>query len=223
MAITGGDGQTDTVAKVLRLPLEVQVTRLPPEATSASVPSPMEASWQSGDPVRNRIVSFRVVEGPVCGRPLSSVAMTDANGKARKSWELGTVARSCRMEVSTASGLPDDPILRDTFHVRAVAGAPAQIERTIAPATALTGVAIEVAVRVTDAHGNAVEGAGITWTPATGSGNIVPITERTDGFGISRARWHLPTIPGERSMTASAAPGVVTTFTVLTVSGTVVR
>jgi hypothetical protein len=69
-----------------------------------------------------------------------------------------------------------------------------------------------VAVTVLDEAGRPLEGQQVTWQPDDG-GRITPFNTRTDANGISRARWILGSVEGERTATASlpgAAPAVVT-------------
>src|SRR5205085_3652227 len=83
----------------------------------------------------------------------------------------------------------------------AIAGGDAQA------ATVNTAVAVPPSVRLTDANGNVVAGAAVTFTPASGSGSDAPTTPVTSNSqGIATlASWTLGTTAGGQSLTASAA------------------
>jgi adhesin/invasin len=78
-------------------------------------------------------------------------------------------------------------------------------------------------VVVTDAGGNPVRGATVTWTVAAGSGLITgssdtttfatTFTTVTDDFGVAGVTWELGPNPGTDTITAVTGEGSTTTIT----------
>ena len=67
-------------------------------------------------------------------------------------------------------------------------------------------------VRVTDAFGNAVSGATVTFTPAAGSGSVTPDAATSGDGGLASTEWTLGRTYGEQSVTASILSGASHTF-----------
>ncbi len=96
------------------------------------------------------------------------------------------------------------------------AGAPTQMTISTGntqTATVGTAVSTAPAVLVRDASGNPVSGVSVTFAVASGGGSALPVAAvTTNASGIAAATsWTLGTVAGANSLTATAAPGGITT------------
>jgi hypothetical protein len=118
---------------------------------------------------------------------------SDSLGEASAVWVLGPVAGRQRLRASVGNGRLVRPAL---FHALAVPG-PATAIRVVAGAgqhgTSGTLLPKSIAVRISDAAGNAVSGVRVALTLSGGS--VPDSTPTTDSIGIVRTRWTLPTAP----------------------------
>src|SRR5690242_16262860 len=73
-------------------------------------------------------------------------------------------------------------------------------------------LATPLSVKVVDENGNAIAGATVTWSVATGGGTLASSTSTTDAGGIATMTWTLPNTPGSYSVVASIANGQAVTF-----------
>ena len=67
-------------------------------------------------------------------------------------------------------------------------------------------------VLVTDALGNPVSGATVSWSPDPGDGSAGPTTSATNGSGIASTSWTLGSSPGSQSLDASVGGAGSVTF-----------
>ncbi len=100
--------------------------------------------------------------------------------------------------------------------VTITAGVPTQMTISAGNAqTATVGTAVSTApaVLVRDASGNPVAGVSVTFAVASGGGSALPAAAvTTNASGIAAATsWTLGTLAGANSLTATAAPGGITT------------
>lgn len=157
----------------------------------------------SGNAVAGVQVTFTVASGG--GSIVGSPATTNTSGVATlTSWTLGT-AVGANSVVASATGLPSV-----TFSATATAGTPTNVVAVSGDnQTAVTGSAVtsRPTVRVTDANGNIVQGATVTFAVTGGGGTITGATQATDAAGQATVgSWVL----------GSAAPNTLTA----TVTGT---
>ncbi|MEJ7809014.1 MAG: Ig-like domain-containing protein [Gemmatimonadaceae bacterium] len=68
-------------------------------------------------------------------------------------------------------------------------------------------------VRVTDAAGNGVSGASVTWSVVSGGGTVSPSVVTTDAGGMASVRWTLGPQQGQQSVRASVGTLAPVTFT----------
>lgn len=157
-----------------------------------------------GDGVPGISVSFRSGEGS--GTVSTAAASTGTDGVARTAWTLG--ARSGEQSaVAEVGQLPD---VRIHFRATATPGLPAELRSAGGDGqTAPVGSRLpdSLAVRATDAHGNAVAGAEVVWQVAGGDGVISPARSSTDTTGTARAAWKLGSAAGAQG--AAAAVGAL--------------
>jgi hypothetical protein len=176
----GGDGQTGRVAHVLEEMLAV------------------ELRTQAGVPVEGAIVTWSVVS--VDGGQVSpSTSRTDAQGRARAAWTLGTAAGPAR-----ATAAVDDGTL--SFAAVALANPPAVVQAAggnSQSGTRGTILADSLVARVVDAYGNPIAGVPVHWSVVTGGGRLEHATSTTGADGTARTQWAMGFALGVN--TASAA------------------
>ena len=185
LARVGGDAQTGEVGLRLADSLVAQL-RTP-----------------AGAPVEGATVAWAVTGGG--GQVLPATSRTDAQGRARAGWTMGTVPGAAR-----ASATVDQGAL--AFAATSVAGAPAAVRSVAGDGqTAVRGTALadSLVARVVDRYGNAVPNAWVRWRLTAGDGHLQPDSSRTGASGEARARWAVGFAAGAPNLvsaTAGAAP-----------------
>jgi hypothetical protein len=194
IAIVSGNGQTATAGSAVATAPSVRVTDA------------------NGNTVAGATVTFAVASGG--GTITGASATTNASGVATiGSWTLGTVAGPNTLSATSGSLTPV------TFTATGVAGAAALISVNAGNnqnATAGTVVAVPPSAKVTDANGNVVSGAGVTFTVASGGGSITGGAATTNASGIATVgSWTLGATAGTNTLTASlnGVAGQSVTFT----------
>lgn len=152
---------------------------------------------EDGDPIAGQAVTFTVTQGG--GSLFAATSQTSADGVASNRWTLGLMAGDTqRVEARMVDPESGQAVVLATFRAVGVPDAPAAIAAL--PPESRTGGAGEaladsLQARVTDAHGNPVPGAAVTWS-ASGGGAISPATGTTNAQGVARASWTLGTTFG---------------------------
>ncbi len=144
----------------------------------------------------------------------AGVATNAAGVAAVGEWKLGTALGANSLSaLAVASGITGNPV---SFTATAVAGAAATIVpqgSTSLTGTVFTAVAPLPSVRVTDANGNAVSGATVTFTGSAGS-TVVGGTRTTDASGLATPEgWVLGTQARSYTLVASVGTLPAATFT----------
>ena len=198
-AVDSGDGQSATVGTAVAVAPSVLVTD------------------QFGNPVSGVTVTFAVESGG--GSATGTAQSTDASGIAQVgSWTMGTTAGANTLS-ATATGLT--PV---TFNATATAGPATQLLLEAGDgqtATAGSPVAVEPAVRVLDAFGNAVQGETVTFAVTGGGGSLTGATPSSGAGGVATVgSWTLGTTAGTNTLRATV-PAVADTvdFTATGVAG----
>ncbi|MDB4899677.1 MAG: hypothetical protein JWN53_1485 [Gemmatimonadetes bacterium] len=187
LAKIAGDGQTAVVGHSLTTLPSVKVT----DGAGLGVPGIS--------------VTFRVLSGG--GTITGESQTTDATGVATVgSWTLGNQPGPNTLTVTTSAGVLDGSPA--TFVVIATVGPATTVTKVAGDAqTARAGAAVPVnpAVRVTDALGNVVPNATVTFTAS--SGGVVTAGSATTGAdGVATVgSWTLSTIAGANSLVATVA------------------
>lgn len=168
----------------------------------------IEVKDQSGSPFPGATVVFQVTAGG--GSVEGGTAVSGEDGIARVAgWTLGTVA-GVNTLTATVSGLT--PV---AFSATGIAGPPASMEAQAGDGqTAEVGKEVPVppAVRLTDEHGNPVEGRTVSFGVIGGGGSASGAMADTDEDGIATVgAWTLGPIAGGQTLLA-AASGVTFTF-----------
>lgn len=187
-------------------------TQAAPAGSNVGDPPSVIVRDASGIPVSGVAVTFSVTAGG--GTVVGSPATTDANGIATlSSWRLGPQS-GLNTVTATASNLPTV-----TFNATGTAGtAAAVVAHTGNNQVALQGTAVPLAptVRVTDANGNPVAGAVVTFSVASGGGSVSLPNQLTDALGLAAAgSWTLgPVAPNTllASVTGNNITGNPVTF-----------
>lgn len=166
----------------------------------------------NGAAVSGATVTFAVASGG--GSVTGATATTNASGIATVgSWRLGTTAGTNTL-TATSGSLP-----AVTFTATGTVGAAALITINAGnnqTATIGTIIATPPSVRVTDANGNVVAGAGVTFAVASGGGSITGSNATTNASGIATVgSWTLGSSAGPNTLTASlnGVSGQSVTFT----------
>lgn len=160
-------------------------------------------------PVAGVTVAFAVTAGG--GSVQNATAVTGADGIARAGrWTLGTGA-GANTVTATVQGLA--PVV---FTASGAAGAPATVAIVAGNGQSARGgraVAVAPSVRVTDAHGNRVAGATVTFAVASGQGAVTGATATTDSAGLAAAGGWTLGAPGANTLRASVGSLPAATFT----------
>jgi protocatechuate 3,4-dioxygenase beta subunit len=172
-----------------------------PAGTAVAIAPSVKVVDAKGNPVQGVAVSFAVASGG--GSITGGNATTDASGIAQVgSWTLGSAGGSNSL-TATSGSLAGSPV---TFNATGTTGAAALITINAGNnqfATAGTVVAVPPSVKVTDANGNAVAGAGVTFAVTTGGGNITSGAAVSNTSGIAAVgSWTLGAA-GPNSLTAT--------------------
>lgn len=166
------------------------------------------------NPVPGVFVVFTIASGG--GTIVGNAVTTNSAGIAAvTSWTMGTtVGTNTLTAVAQSGGITGNPV---TFSATATAGAAARL--TAVGSTSLAGTVAKALtpvpqVKVTDASGNAVAGAVVTFTPSAGS-LIGPVgSKTTDAAGLASPDvWLLGPVAGSYTLTAASSGVTSATFT----------
>jgi len=184
-SVAGLSAVTFTATGTAGLPVSMAAasltTQSAPAGTNVSDPPSVIVRDISGTPVSGVVVTFAVTAGG--GSVTGSPATTNVNGiAALTAWKLGS-AIGPNTVTATAPGLPSV-----TFNATAAAGVPANVVATTGNnqvAVQGAGVPVQPTVKVTDANGNAVVGAAVTFVVLSGGGAATGVNQVTDALGLA--------------------------------------
>lgn len=189
LTVTGGAAQTDTIGATLRDSLEVTYI------------------GADGRPVQGATITWTAAStAPALPGAVGSVSpatsVTDAAGRARTSWTLGTVATRqyldqmvvARVQGSSASV---------TIPATVLPGAPTRLEVASVPERGTIGELAFATARVEDRAANAVPGVPVHWAVTAGGGSVSPADTITGTDGKAGGRWTLGTGPNQLTATAA--------------------
>ncbi|MGH7591089.1 MAG: hypothetical protein ACREL2_06585, partial [Gemmatimonadales bacterium] len=190
-----GDLQSDTAGRTTPIPIVV-------EAKAA------DSLGVAGVPVH-----FSALSG---GAVTDSLVVTDSLGHASTPITLSPVAGPQKFLARVGALAPD------TFTVTALAGAPsaiaiqggnAQTDTTDLP------LALPLAVKVTDAFGNAVTGTKVAWLKVAGGGAVAADTTASDSVGVASVGYTLGALARTDTISATlAGTSAKVTFTATAVT-----
>lgn len=157
----------------------------------------VRATNRRGGPASGKKVTFRLTDGQGAVDPAS--ATTDADGRARASWTLGSYpgrqtlfATVENVDSSLAVIAEADPVPSNTRVVSLVERVSGQAGEAL-PDT--------VAIRVTDSAGRVLADVPVRWTAVDG-GSVEALSARTDSLGVAGARWTLSKKTGSQRLRA---------------------
>lgn len=156
---------------------------------TAMAGGPRVAVTSDGKPLPGVAVTFSVTAGG--GTPVTATAISSADGIAQgPAW---TLSASASLQVMTA-GAPGFNPRSVAFHVFAVEALPARIQFAVGDsqsAVILTPLAVDPAVKVTDASGHPIAGYPVQFAPWQGT--VSDSTPETDASGIATGgHWTMP-------------------------------
>lgn len=188
VAALGGNSQSGPVSQALPVPVAVRVTDA------------------GGVAVKGATVTFNVRKG--AGSISTVNAVSDTTGVASTVWTMGPNMGAQQLVAVLTGALVLDSTV---FNATAINGPAAQIIIDAGNGqrgTVGTALAAPVSARVTDAGGNAVPGAPVTWTVLSGGGQITTSRQTTDSTGHAFASWTLGGTGGQQTAKAAIATGL---------------
>jgi hypothetical protein len=126
----------------------------------------------------------------------ANVVAADDKGRAVVSWTLGRAIGPQRLEIRV-----EGRETADTVRATALPAAAANIVLVSPPASAKPAAPVRITALVTDAYGNPVPDAMVSFT-ATG-GTMAPARVMSDPNGKAMVRWTPGTAPAAQAVTAS--------------------
>lgn len=183
----------------------------PEVIVQAGDPDPLEATFtvvdHEGIPVENAIMHFATIDGTLS----ASQAVSNVDGEVTVDWTVDRTTPGAKTLTASARGLLGGPVPEHSaayfFTVESVdmtatvVGPPASVE--VSPGEELAGVAGESAgdltIQVSDAAGNPVGGAEVTWS---GDGAVIG-GSTTMSDGSATGEWILSTTAGLNEITAT--------------------
>jgi adhesin/invasin len=201
LAMVSGDDQSAAAGTALTDPLIVSVTDA------------------FGNPVSGVVITWTAVGGGSVSAPTTT---TDVEGRTSITRVLGPTA-GAQSTTASAAGLAGSPV---TFNHTATPGNAAGVQpvsgdgQRAPPRTTLPDP-IEVAV--TDADGNPVSGAAVTWVITAGGGSVDPTTSVTDATGHASTTWTLGPSVGSNTVDAVVSGVGIAHFTATAVAGSAAK
>ncbi|HEY1952357.1 MAG TPA: Ig-like domain-containing protein, partial [Gemmatimonadaceae bacterium] len=165
----------------------------------------VRATNRRGSPAAGKRVTFRLSDGQGSVDP--PTALTDADGRARTVWTLGSdpgrqtlLASVENVDSALAVVAESDPIASNTRVTSLVENLSGEAGQQLADS---------VAVRVTDSAGRVLPDVPVKWTTVDG-GSIADASARTDSMGVASAHWTLARKTGSQRLRAQvgASPGL---------------
>lgn len=185
--------------------------------TSLANPLIVQVEDQFGNGVPGVQVDWTVTGGGSVSDP---TAETDAEGLSSVIRTLGP-ATGAQSTQAAVDGLEGSPV---TFAATATSGSAGNLVKIAGDgqeAPVNTVLPIDPRVRVTDALGNPVSGATVTFSVLSGGGTVTGATPTTNTNGEAAVgSWRLGTTPGTNTLTATAPGTVAVTFTATAEAGT---
>jgi adhesin/invasin len=187
--------------------VEAVASVAPRGAAGTVLPAPIEVRVIGSDdqPLPGATVTFSAANG---GTVDPATATTDGNGIARTQWKLGQTAGPNVLTASAGSGV-STTITATASAARAASVVAVAGDNQTAPAGA--AVPIAPSVRVTDAFGNLVADAAVTFTVLSGGGRVTNGVRFTNAQGIAAVgSWILGPAAGVQSLAARVEESGVT-------------
>jgi adhesin/invasin len=190
-------------------------------AAGSALPDPLVVSVSDafGNPVSGVEITWTAMGG---GSVSAATTTTDDQGRTSVTRTLGPAA-GVQSTTASAEGLAGSPV---TFTHTATAGSASGVQavsgdgQRAPPRTALPN---PIVVGVTDADGNPVSGAAVTWVVTAGGGHVAPTTSVTDAAGQASTTWTLGSTVGTNTVEAVVSGVGSAQFTASAVAGSADR
>ncbi|HET7229616.1 MAG TPA: Ig-like domain-containing protein [Longimicrobium sp.] len=200
--------------------LDIVSGDLQPQAVAGSeLPQPLVVKVldAKGKAVEGQLVNWVVTAGG--GHLFAGASLTDGNGEARERWTLGTVAGDTqRVEARAVNPTTGQALVFGQFRAFANPGPATQFVAEGAINANAGDVVPAVTLRLTDANGNGIAGAQVTWQVTAGSGTVSSAQTTTDAAGRTSVQWSLGMEVGTQTVRATTA--AQTPVQISTVAGT---
>lgn len=213
-----GCGETTVSTPLAPAQLESVQTGTLSGPAGAELPDPVEVRVLGSDeqPLPGATVTFSAGSG---GSVDPGTATTDGSGVAATHWTLGQSIGQNVLTVTAGSGVSL------TVTATVTAARPAKVSVVAGQdQTAHAGAAVAIApsVRVTDAYGNLVQGAVVTFSVLSGAGKVTGGVQSTTDQGVATVgSWVLGPAAGEQTLAAQvAANGVSNNPIIFTATAT---
>ena len=157
-----------------------------------------------GNPKPGVTVTYATTTGN--GSVTAATPTTGASGVAAVgSWTLGNVGTDTLTATVTGSGITGSPVSFTATSLSAnIAANVAAFLGNNQPGLVGYGVNVRPAVRVTNAGGNPVANAAVTFAVASGGGSVTGGSATTNANGVAQvAKWTLGASPGVNTLTAT--------------------
>jgi adhesin/invasin len=207
---------TAVAASANGLILESGNEQTAPAGTPLLQPLVVRVADAFGNPISGVTITWSPVGG---GSVSEGTTMSDAAGLASVTRTLGSTAGP-QSTLASSEGLSGSPV---TFLHTATSGSATGVviisgnEQSGVPGTVL---AQPLLVQVSDAGGNPVSGAPVTWVVTGGGGTLDPTTSTTDATGRASSAWTLGAAPGTNTAEAVVSGVGQATFTATGLVGT---
>jgi hypothetical protein len=138
------------------------------------------------------------------GRVSSTTGTTGSDGQARVALRLGSSAGEQTVAASVA-GLHGSPLIFRELALHGPAAALVALSGNGQTGEIGKELSTPLAVKVTDASGNPIEGLSVNWSAEPGSGSVNSTTSTTDAAGTAAVVWRLGEQRGDERVSASVA------------------
>lgn len=176
------------------------------QSAVAGLPLPqaivVRATNRRGGPVAGKTVEFRLPERQ--GKVEPTIVSTDADGRARAVWTLGSYpgrqtlfASVENVDSALAIVAEAEPVASDTRILPLVESVVGRAGETVPD---------DIGIRVTDSSGRVLPDVPVRWTALDG-GSVEGLSARTDSLGLARARWTLAKKTGSQRVRAHVGSG----------------
>ena len=190
----GDDGPTEPTPEPQPKPREVASVTLAPEAPEVDDGATVQLTATLLDQDGTAFTSMPEGVTLAWSSADTSIASVDAKGLVTGN-HPGTVAVTATAAGKSASV---DVVVRQIATTLSLLAGDEQ------EGTAGTALEDTLVVRVTDRHGDPVEGVTVSWTVTAGVGTLEAVAEATDAEGHARAVWTLGAEEGQQTAEASA-------------------
>ena len=176
---------------------------------TAAPPLVVRVADQNGNAVASASVAWSVLSGS--GTLSASSTPSGNDGVASNTLTVGTSTSSPIVVDASVGGLS---VRFSVTPTASAAGAIAKQQGDNQTASAGTPVSVPPAVTVTDAHGNPVPNARVTFAVSAGGGSVTGAEQLTDGAGVAKVGiWTLGPVGGAVNLLTATVGSLSTTFT----------